>query len=273
MFSSGNCSYRYCSHTATLICGSEALVGLPCVVYNATGPIQVRWYHSQGGKPNDAEELNVTTGGRYTVEDSGQSPSNSRYTNCTEGDQLYRNTLNFNYSDKRDCGSYWCRIVIDRETMLELSEPWRVQSLKSDQATCGPGPEQTGPKCAVQIVPILVSTTLLVQSTPTSVVRTTSEPSVSVTTVTHSPVQIHSPFQTPSASSTSSSPILDPLGCTVGEVSCFVYLGAGLGALVVIVALLVVVVIVLVHISLKIRKKKRKGEREYILSLCRSCSL
>ena len=39
---------------------------LPCVVYNATGPIQVRWYHSQNGNPADAEELNITTGGRYT---------------------------------------------------------------------------------------------------------------------------------------------------------------------------------------------------------------
>ena len=60
-------------------------MSLPCVVYNATGPIQVRWYHSQKGNPADAEELNITTGGRYTVEESEQSPI-SRYANCTEGD-------------------------------------------------------------------------------------------------------------------------------------------------------------------------------------------
>ena len=60
---------------------------LLCTVYNATGPIQVRWYHSQNGNPADAE-LNITTGGRYTVEESEQSPTNSKLTkkNCTEGD-------------------------------------------------------------------------------------------------------------------------------------------------------------------------------------------
>ena len=53
---------------------------LLCVVYNATGPIQVN------GNPTDAE-LNITTGGRYTVEESEQSPTNSKLTkNCTEGD-------------------------------------------------------------------------------------------------------------------------------------------------------------------------------------------
>ena len=244
---------------------------LPCVVYNATGPIQVRWYHSQNGKTAEAEELNIIIGGRYTVEESEQSPSsNSRYENCTEGDQLYRNALNFNYSDG-DSDSYWCRIVIGGDTPLELSEPWTVQSTSGLPATCGTA-SQTDPKCAVQIVPILASTTLLVQSTPTSVMRTTSE---SVNAVTHNPVRTHSSIQTPSASSTSasSSPTSDSPGCRLGEVSCFVYLGAGLGALVVIVALLVVVVIVLVHISLKIRKKKKKGERKYIPPLCRSCSL
>ena len=87
-----------------------------------------------------------------------------------------------------------------------------------------------------------------------------------------SPVQTHSSFQTPSASNTSSTQPSDATGCTLGGVSCFVYLGAGLGALVVIVVLLVIVVIVLVHTSSKIRKKT-KGEREYILLLCRSCSL
>ena len=55
---------------------------------NANGPIQVRWYHSQNGNPADAEELNITTGGRYTVVESDQSRSNPRCENCTEGDQL-----------------------------------------------------------------------------------------------------------------------------------------------------------------------------------------
>ena len=100
---------------------------LSCVVYNATGPIQVRWYHSQNGNPADAEELNITTGGRYTVEESEQSPSNSRYENCTKDDQLYRNALNFSYSEG-DSGSYWCRIVIGGGILLELSEPWTVDS-------------------------------------------------------------------------------------------------------------------------------------------------
>ena len=239
-------------------------MSLRCVLYNATGPIQVRWYHSQNGNPTDAEELNITTGGRYTVEELERSPRYRYYENCTEGDQLYRNTLNFTYINKSDRGSYWCRIVIGGDTTLELSEPWTV--LSTSLAICGRS-SQTDPKCVGQIAPTLASITLFVQSTPTSVVRTTSEPSVLVTTVTHSPVQTHRPVQTPSVStfSASSSPTLYPTDCLLGEVSCFVYLGAGLGAglgaLVVIVALLVVVVIVLVHILLKIRKKKRKGER------------
>ena len=221
-------------------------MSLPCVVYNATGPIQVRWYHDhENGNPADAEELNITAGGRYTVEESEQSPSaSSRYTNCTKGDQLYRNTLNFNYSED-DSGSYWCRIVIGGDILLELSEAWTVQSISGGPATCGPGPSQTDPKCARQSTPILASTTYLIQSTPT-----------------------HSPVQTPSASSTSSTLPSVTTGCTLGGVSCFVYLGAGLGALILIVVLLVVVVIVLVHVSVKVRKKKWKGEREYILSLC-----
>ena len=149
-------------------------MSLPCVVYNATGPIQVRWYHSQNGNPTDAEELNITAGGRYIVEDSEQSPTNSRYENCTKGDQLYQNALIFSYSEG-DSGSYWCRIiVIGGDTLLELSEAWTVQSA-SGPATCGSN-SQTDPKCAGQIVPTLASTTLLVQSTPTSVVGTTSEP-------------------------------------------------------------------------------------------------
>ena len=272
IFPSGNCPYRYCSHTATLSCSSGGLVSLQCVVYNTTGPIQVRWYHSQNGDP---EELNITAGGRYTVEESKQSPSaSSRYANCTKGDQLYWNVLNFSYSDG-DSSSYWCRIVTDGDILLELSEAWTVQSITGGPAVCGPGgtASQTDPKCAGQISPILASTTLLVQSTPTSVVGATSELLNAIThgpvqthslvqthspVQTHSLVQAHSPVQTPSAFSTSSS---DATGCTLGGVSCFVYLGAGLGALAVIVALLVVVVIALVHISVKIQKKKRKGER------------
>ena len=104
--------------------------------------------------------------------------------------------------------------------------------------------------CRTDYTNILPSTTLLVQSTPTSVRGATSK---LLNAITHGPVQI------PSPSSTSSTRPSDD--CTLGGVSCFVYLGAGLGALAVIVALLVFVVIVLVHTSVKIQKKKRKGER------------
>ena len=64
------------------------------------------------------------------MEESEQSPSNSRYESCTEGDQLYRNALNFIYTEA-DSGSYWCRIVIGGDTTLELSEPWTVDSITS----------------------------------------------------------------------------------------------------------------------------------------------
>ena len=176
-------------------------MSLPCVVYNATGPIQVRWYHSQNGDPANAEELNITAGGRYTVEELEQSLTNSRYTNCTEGDQLYRYELKFNYSEG-DSGSYWCRIVIGGDTLLELSEAWRVLSASGGPATCGLD-SQTDAKCVGQSTPILALTALLVQSTFTSVVGATSEPSVSVTTVTHSPVKTLSALTTsvPSAES------------------------------------------------------------------------
>ena len=222
---------------------------LPCVVYNATGPIHVRWYHSQNGKP---EELNITSGGRYTVEESELSPCNSRYENCTEGDQLYWNALNFNYSEG-DSDSYWCHIVIGGDTTLELSEAWTVLSA-SGIATCGTGSEQTDPKCAGQIAPILASTTLLVQNTSTSVVRTTSEPSVSVTTVTHSPVRTHSPVETLSATSVSSVPSSYsssvPPSPECGGTPCSVYgLAGGLGVLALI--LLVATVSVLVYVSAK----------------------
>ena len=53
------------------------------------------------------------------IEESKQSRSNSRYENCTEGDQLYRNALELNYSEG-DSGSYWCRIVIDGAPPLSL---------------------------------------------------------------------------------------------------------------------------------------------------------
>ena len=237
-------------------------MNIQCVVYNATGPIQVRWYHSQNRNPAEPEELN-TTGGRYTVEESEQSHSNDK--NCSADDsKLYQNALKFNYT-KADSGSYWCRIVIGGDILIELSEAWTVSS-NSGQATCGPGPSQTDPKCAGQITPILASTTLLVQSTPTSVVGATSK---LLNAVTQGPVQTRSPVQTPSASSTLPSTLPSvTTGCMLGGVSCFVYLGAGLGALVVIVVLLVLVVIVLVHISVKIQKKKRKGERENTFCLC-----
>ena len=235
---------------------------LACVVYNATGPIQVRWYHSQNRNPADSEELNITTGGRYTVEESEQSPTNSRYEDCTEGDQLYRNALNFIYTEA-DSDSYWCRIVIGGDTTLELSEPWTVQSASGLPATCGRS-SQTDPKCAVQIVPILASTTLLVQRTPTSVMRTTSEPSVSVTTVTHSPVQTLSGWSTsvPSVSSSYSSSAPPSPEC--GGTPCSVYgLAGGLGALTLI--LLVTTVSVLVCIKLY-RQRAKKITSKFMFS-------
>ena len=230
---------------------------LPCVVYNATGPIQVRWYHSQNGNPADAEELNITAGGRYTVEESEQSHSaSSRYANCADGDQLYRNTLNFSYSDG-DSGSYWCRIVIGGDTLLELSEAWTVQSISGGLATCGLA-SQTDSKCAGQITPILASTTLLVQSTPTSVVRAISAPSVSVTTVTHSPVKTLSAWSTsvPTVPSSyySSAPAPSP---ECGGTPCSVYgLAAGLGALTLIL-LVGATVCVLVCIKLYLQRTKK----------------
>ena len=129
---------------------------LQCVVYNATGSIQVRWYHSQNGNSTDAKELNITTGGRYTVEQSEQSRSaSSRYANCTKGDhQLYQSALKFNYSEGNN-GSYWCRIVIGGDILLELSEVWTVLSISGGPATCGVGQSQTDSKCAGQISPIL----------------------------------------------------------------------------------------------------------------------
>ena len=225
---------------------------LPCVVYNATGPIQVRWYHSQNGNPADAEELNITASGRYTVEESELSPSNSRHEDCTEGGQLYRNTLTFTYIEANS-GFYWCRIMIGGDTTLEPSEAWTVQSGSGMPATCGLGSEQTDPKCALQIPPILTSTTLLVQSTPTSVVRTTSESSVSVT-LTHSPVETLSATSVPSVPNSYSSSAPPSPEC--GGTPCFVYgLAAGLGVLVLI--LLVATVSVLVCIKLYLQRAKK----------------
>ena len=245
-------------------------MSLPCVVYNATGPIQVRWYHSQNGNSVYAEELNITTGGRYTVEESEQSPTNSRYESCTEGDQLYRNTLNFSYTEA-DSGFYWCRIVIDGDTTLEPSEAWTVQSASGMPATCGPGSEETDPKCAGQIVPILASTTLLVQSTPTSVVRTTSGPSVSVTTVTNSSVETLSATSVPSVSSSYSSSA-PPSPESGGTPSSVYGLAGGLGALTLI--LLVATVSVLVCIKLYLQRAKKIGSKfvfsPYALCISRS---
>ena len=109
------------------------------------------------------------------MEESEQSHSNSRYEKCTEGDQLYLSALKFNYSED-DSGSYWCRIFIGGDTLLELSEAWTVLTI-SGLTTCGTGPSQTDSKCVGQITPTLASTTLLGQSTPTSVLEVTSEPS------------------------------------------------------------------------------------------------
>ena len=213
-------------------------MNLPCVVYNATGPIQVKWYN---GNPADAEELNITAGGRYTVEESEQSPSNSRYANCTEGDQLYRYELKFNYSES-DSGSYWCRIVIGGDTPLEFSEAWTVDSIDSSLAICGPGPSQTDPKCAGQITttPVLPSTTLLAQSST----EATSEPSTTS-------LVMHSPVQTPSSTPHSSG--------RGGGTPCFVYgLAAGLGALTIILLVATVSVLVLCH-KVYIQKQKTTG--------------
>ena len=120
------------------------------------------------------------------MEESEQS-STSRYTNCTEGVQLYRYELKFNYSEA-DSGFYWCHVVIGGGILLELSEPWTVDSITSGLAICGTGPSQTDLKCAGQIttIPALPSTTLLAQSN----VEATSEPPVIG-------LAIHSPVQTP----------------------------------------------------------------------------
>ena len=104
----------------------------------ATGPIQVRWYHSQNRNPTDAEELDISSGGRYTVEESEL---------LTLGTKT---ALKVNYSEG-DSGSYWCRIVIGGDTPFSF---WTVQSI-SGPTRCGPGSEQTDPKCAGQIAPIL----------------------------------------------------------------------------------------------------------------------
>ena len=231
-------------------------MNLPCVVYNATGPIQVRWYHSQNGNPADAEELNITAGGRYTVEESEQSPSNSRYESCTEGDQLYQSALEFNYSEG-DIGSYWCRIVIGGDILLELSEAWTVLSINGP-AMCGTA-SQTDPKCAGQIVttPALPSTILLDQSTPTSVVGTTSELSVSVTTVTHSPVETPSALTTSAPSVPSSNYSSAPPSPECGGTPCSVYgLAAGVEALTLIL-LVGATVSVLVCIKLYLQGAKK----------------
>ena len=161
-------------------------------------------------------------------------------------------------------------IVIGDDTTLEPSEAWTVQSA-SGMPACGPGSEQTDPKCAGQIAPILASITLLVQSTPTSVVRTTSEPSNSVTTVTHSPVQTLSATSVPSVPSSYSSSAPPSPEC--GGTPCFVYgLAGGLGALTLI--LLVAAVSVLVCIKLYLQRAKKIGSKfmfsPYALSISRS---
>ena len=54
------------------------------------------------------------------MEESEQSPSNPKYTNCTKGDQLYWNALKFNDSEG-DSGSYWCHVIIQTSHRLESS--------------------------------------------------------------------------------------------------------------------------------------------------------
>ena len=169
-----------------------------------------------------------------------------------------RDNLSLNKSDN---GSYWCQIVTAGNIQLELSIPWIAGTSIPNVTTCGTAGD-TDPKCVVRptATPTLSSTTALAQDYSTSAVGTTVKPFVSATTMTHSPVETPSvPSSSTATPSTSPSSPAPPAGCTVGGTSCFVYLGAGLGALTVIVLLLIVIVIVLVFISVKRGKKKGRG--------------
>ena len=230
-------------------------------MYNAAN---VKWYHSQNGNAvelntTNAMELNTTTGDRYIANETS-APSGSRFENCTGGNWQYYQLI-FNYKES-DSGSYWCQIVTAGNIQLELSEPWMVDTVDSPEVTeCGAAGD-TDPKCVVgpTAMPKLSSTTVLAQDYSTSAVGTTVKPFVSATTMTHSPVETPSvPSSSTATPSTAPSSPAPPAGCTVGGTSCFVYLGAGLGALTVIVLLLIVIVIVLVFISVKRGKKKWRG--------------
>jgi len=151
---------------------------------------------------------------------------------------------------------------------LELSEPWMVDTASSSFpifTECGTG-INTAPKCAVKqptAAPTTSSTTVLAKDYSTG---TTVKPFVSATTMSHSPVETPSVPSSSTATPSTAPPLTTPpADCTVRGTPCFVYLGAGLGALTVIVLLLIVIVIVLVFISVRSRKKRRKGERKAAL--------
>lgn len=166
----------------TYVCGSGGLVGLPCVVHSTAEPIQVRWYHGEMN-PDDADELNITAGGRYTVVESNKTSAQEDYEICGDGWNIF--WLNFSYTDEGDSGLYWCRIVIGGHTPLEFSEPWTLENTTSNNTTaCEPGQILTDSKCVGQITttPILQSTTLPAQSNFSGVVGTTPEPQILVTT-------------------------------------------------------------------------------------------
>lgn len=251
----GNCSYQYCSHTSINACPAGAILRLQCVVYNAANIFQVKWYHSQNENPT---ELNTTTGGRYTANETSVPP----YHGCTGDDwRLYQ--LIFNYNET-DSGSYWCQIVTAGSIHLDLSEPWMVDTVNfPNETACVPAGD-TDSKCVAQptATPILSSTTVLAQDSSTSAEGVTTKPLVSATTTTHSPVETPSvPSSSTAPPSTSPPSTTLPAGCTVGGTSCsVVYLAAGLGVLAVIVVLLVVIVVVLVCISVRRGKKEGKGE-------------
>ena len=169
----------------TFVCGSGGLVGLQCVVHSTAEPIQVRWYHGENTNmnPDDADELNITAGGRYTVVESNKTSAQEDNENCGDGWNIF--WLNFFYTDgEGDSGLYWCRIVIGGHTPLEFSEPWTLENTSNNTTACEPGQILTDSKCVGQstTTPILQSTTLLAQSNFTSVVGATYEPQNLVTT-------------------------------------------------------------------------------------------
>jgi len=238
------------------LCPLRALLGLRCVVYNATNIIQVKWYHSQNGNPT---ELDTAIGGRYTVSNTSVPPS-SRFENCTgDGWQLFQ--LYFNYSET-DSGSYWCQIVTVDNMYLELSEPWMVDtSTNSGNVTeCGIV-GNTDSKC---VAPAIATPTL---SLTTALIDQDYYDSIS-TLDAQATTTVHSPFETPSVPSSSTallstipSPTAPPsaaAGCSVEGTPCFVHgLTIGLGSLTVIVAFLVIMIVILMVYN-KFRKPTQK---------------